>query len=436
MYEFKLQIGCLLIVLFFTAAYVKTTLNKKIPCNRIFDMLLAVAPWAILFDGVTAWTVNHQDSVPEIVNRLLHGCFYITMDVVILLIYVYMLQQTVGIKNRKVMAVMLIPGIVSLIGIVAFLKDVYYVQGKTAFYSMGYSVIVCYASLVVHCAIIFALILVRVREIERRKLFGVFAFMGLAIVVLIVQVLFPESLISSLFPVLAVVGIYISFEDPSIRRLQKYNEEMVTGFATLVENRDNSTGGHIRRTREYVRIILDEMKKDAAYRKELSRDYVQNVIKAAPMHDIGKIATPDYILQKPGRLTDEEYAIMKNHAGIGGDIIKKTFSELDEPEYEKIAYEVARFHHEKWNGKGYPDGLRGEDIPLHARIMAIADVFDAVSAKRCYRDAMPIEKCFQIIEEGAGSDFDPHLTELFLNARQEILTYYENSKSAETGDEV
>ena len=254
--------------------------------------------------------------------------------------------------------------------------------------------------------------------------------------VLIVQVLFPESLISSLFPVLAVVGIYISFEDPSIRRLQKYNEEMVTGFATLVENRDNSTGGHIRRTREYVRIILDEMKKDAAYRKELSRDYVQNVIKAAPMHDIGKIATPDYILQKPGRLTDEEYAIMKNHAGIGGDIIKKTFSELDEPEYEKIAYEVARFHHEKWNGKGYPDGLRGEDIPLHARIMAIADVFDAVSAKRCYRDAMPIEKCFQIIEEGAGSDFDPHLTELFLNARQEILTYYENSKSAETGDEV
>ena len=99
------------------------------------------------------------------------------------------------------------------------------------------------------------------------------------------------------------------------------------------------------------------MKKDAAYRKELSRDYVQNVIKAAPMHDIGKIATPDYILQKPGRLTDEEYAIMKKHAVIGGDIIKKTFSELDEPEYEKIAYEVARFHHEKWNGKGYLDGL-------------------------------------------------------------------------------
>ena len=122
---------------------------------------------------------------------------------------------------------------------------------------------------------------------------------------------------------------------------------------------------------------------------------------------------------------------MKKHAPIGGEIIQDTFSDLDEPEYQKIAYEVARFHHEKWNGKGYPEGLKGEEIPLHARIMAIADVFDAISAKRVYRDAMPIDKCFHIIEEGAGSDFDPELVALFLNAREQIEAYYNKEKDKE-----
>ena len=152
------------------------------------------------------------------------------------------------------------------------------------------------------------------------------------------------------------------------------------------------------------------------------------------MHDIGKISTPDYILQKPGKLTDEEYAIMKQHAAVGGDIIKETFASLDHPEYLQIAYEVARFHHEKWNGKGYPDGLKGREIPLHARIMAIADVFDAVSSKRCYRDPMPVETCFQIIQNGAGKDFDPDLVELFMNAKDKVLVYYEQDKEVASGE--
>ena len=162
------------------------------------------------------------------------------------------------------------------------------------------------------------------------------------------------------------------------------------------------------------------MRKRGIYKNILTKDYINNLLLAAPMHDIGKIATPDSILQKPGRLTEEEFAIMKQHAATGGNIIRETFADLDDPEYQQIAYEVARYHHEKWNGKGYPDGLKGEEIPLHARIMAIADVFDAVSAKRCYRDAMPLEKCFHIIEEGAGVDFDPKLVALFLAARDEI----------------
>lgn len=138
------------------------------------------------------------------------------------------------------------------------------------------------------------------------------------------------------------------------------------------------------------------------------------------MHDIGKISVPDVILQKPGKLTDEEYAIIKTHAANGGKIIEETFGHLTNKEYTKMAYEVARFHHEKWNGMGYPDGLKEEEIPLCARIMAVADVFDAISQKRCYREAMPLDKCFQIIAEGRGKDFDPVLVDIFLDIRDEV----------------
>ncbi len=125
-------------------------------------------------------------------------------------------------------------------------------------------------------------------------------------------------------------------------------------------------------------------------------------------------------MQKPGKLTDEEYSVMKKHSVLGGEIIQEIFKDMDDKEFLNIAYDVTRYHHEKWNGNGYPEGLVGKEIPFSARIMAIADVFDAISAKRCYRDAMPLEKCFAIIKEGKGVDFDPVLTDLFLNAREKV----------------
>ena len=128
---------------------------------------------------------------------------------------------------------------------------------------------------------------------------------------------------------------------------------------------------------------------------------MKNLIKAAPMHDVGKIAVPDAILQKPGRLTPEEFELMKLHAQKGGEIIQESFSRMGNEEFLEMACEIARHHHEKWNGKGYPDGLKRKEIPLCARIMAIADVFDAVSADRCYRKALPLDTCFEIIRKAA-----------------------------------
>lgn len=423
MFEFKLQLGCLIVVLYITIVYIKSTLDKKIPCNRYFDAILVIAPWAIFFDGLTAWTVNHQDIVPASLNLIFHGLFFVCMNVVVVLIFAYMLKQTIGIRNRKTLFLHLIPGIISTLLILLFLKQTYFIEGKTTNYSYGPSVVACYISLLLHVVMILTLIISKRRNLEKRKMFSIATFMLINLVLLIAQVLMPEILISSFLPLIAVMGIYINFEDPSLRRLRNYNDDMVTGFATLVENRDNNTGGHIWRTKEYVKILLDEVQQHPLYYKRITKDYIRNVVEAAPMHDIGKISTPDYILQKPGRLTDEEYAIMKQHAAIGGDIIKETFANLDNPEYLKIAYEVARFHHEKWNGKGYPDGLKGTEIPLHARIMAIADVFDAISSKRCYRDAMPIETCFNIIQEGAGTDFDPDLVDLFMGVKDKVLEY-------------
>ncbi len=158
------------------------------------------------------------------------------------------------------------------------------------------------------------------------------------------------------------------------------------------------------------------------------------------MHDIGKIGISDAILQKPGKLTAEEYEKMKEHSAAGGRIIQETFGHLFDQEYETMAYQVARFHHEKWNGKGYPDGLKGEEIPLCARIMAVADVFGAVSSKRCYRDAMPLDACYDIIRKGRGEDFDPDVVDAFLSDTEQVERIYyqmiDGAKQRKDGHEI
>lgn len=211
-------------------------------------------------------------------------------------------------------------------------------------------------------------------------------------------------------------------------QLSHSHNEMIMGFATLVENKDGSTGGHIKRTSMYVKLLAEELRERGFYKEELTDEYLGNLYRAAPMHDIGKIAVPDVVLQKPGKLTDEEFEVIKTHTVKGGNIIKETFGHLEDEAYTQMAYEVARYHHEKWNGKGYPDGLKRKEIPLGARIMAIADVFDAISEKRCYRDALPMDKCFEIIADGSGQDFEPLLVEVFLDIRDKVEVEHAKTK--------
>lgn len=422
MQYFRLQLGCLMVILYVIVTYHKAAVQSRIPRNHLFDALMIVTPWAVFFDGLTAWTVNHPDIVSAPVNGLAHLFFFVTMDLVIIITTLYMYDETIGLskrdKNKNLW--LLVPGAISLLLIVAGMGKVQYLHGETTNYSMGFSVYVCFITLFLYYGVMLYLLLSRRRFLPKDKEISATSMIVIVGVVLIVQIIFPEVLLTSIGSTILLVGIYLDFENPSIRKLTIYNQNMVEGFATMVENRDDNTGGHIRRTQAYVNLMLHKMRHDPRYRDIVNVDYLNDVSNAAPLHDVGKIATPDRILQKPGKLTDEEYAIMKEHSARGGEIIKTTFKDTGTPEFRKIAFEVARFHHEKYNGKGYPDGLEGEWIPLHARVMAIADVFDAVSQKRCYRDAMPLDECFAIIEKGSGTDFDPELVKIFLNSREEV----------------
>ena len=425
----KLQLGCLLVIAYIEITYVKVAIQSKIPCNRLFDGLLAIAPWAVFFDGLTAWTINHMDVVPDWLNRGAHLLFFLFMDLTIFVTAGYMYDQLIGFRkeNRLQNILLALPGLISMVLIAAGIGQLEYRQGDYTFYSTGFSVYVGFASIALYYGAIAYLAITRRRFLSKDKVLGTMSFIVITGIILVTQIRFPEVLLTSIFPTILLLGIYIDFENPAIIKLTEYNQEMVEGFATMVESRDNSTGGHIKRTRAYVDLILRQMRSDKRYREALNKDYLMDVSNAAPLHDIGKIATPDSILQKPGRLTEEEFAIMKEHAARGGEMIQMVFRNLGDADFRKIAYEVARYHHERYNGKGYPEGLAGEEIPLHARIMAIADVFDAVSQKRCYRDAMPLEESFAIIERGIGTDFDPNLARLFLDAKEEVRAIVEHS---------
>ncbi|MBO4573678.1 MAG: HD domain-containing protein [Clostridia bacterium] len=199
-------------------------------------------------------------------------------------------------------------------------------------------------------------------------------------------------------------------------------DKLVLGMATMVEGRDNFTGGHIKRTSDVVRILVEEIKKDNVF--NLSDSYCKNVIKAAPMHDLGKITIDDAILRKPGKYVPKEYEVMKTHAAEGARIVSEILSNTDDEEFKLIAENMAHYHHERFDGSGYPEKLKGEAIPLEARIMAIADVFDALVSKRVYKEEMSFEEADKIIGEGMGTQFDPKLYPFYEKARKKLEDYY------------
>ncbi len=205
------------------------------------------------------------------------------------------------------------------------------------------------------------------------------------------------------------------------RKIKSIQEKVVLGMAEMVESRDLSTGGHIKRTSDVVKIFVDKLKESET---ELEDSFLDYVIYSAPMHDLGKLGIDDAVLRKKTGLTDEDFMAIKKHPEIGFNMVRKVLSDVEEPEFIKVAENVAHYHHEKIDGTGYPEGLKGEEIPIEARIMALADVYDALVSKRCYKAALSSDEAFDIINKGAGTHFDEKLTKVFLSCKTELENYY------------
>ena len=436
----KTQIICLMLLLYTGTLLIKdgNHLNKMTPktnCNSIYDFFFIISEIAVLFDGITACTINMLDKIPRTANLLAHLGMFVSYELYVTLLFWYWISVTVGIPKKKwIRLAYILPSVISICITTYFLPELEFVQGVHTNYSMGKAVYTCFISVVIYCVLTVVVIITKYRYIPKRKRKSLVTTLLYVVLILVLQVVFPEALVSCMAVVMVTISIYLTMENPAIHGLEHYQHEMVMGFATLVENKDDNTGGHIRRSSAYAILIAKNLRNNPAYKSLITKDFLDNLAQSAPMHDVGKIGIPDAILQKPGKLTPEEFEKMKEHPVIGGKIIKDTFGHLFNGEYENMAYQVAMYHHEKWNGKGYPEGMCGPEIPLCARIMAVADVFDAVSAKRCYRDAMPLEECYSIIEKGRGTDFDPDIVDAFLLKRDKVEEIYATELSAFSKD--
>ena len=212
------------------------------------------------------------------------------------------------------------------------------------------------------------------------------------------------------------------------RLIDKLQSGLIIVLADMVESRDKCTGDHIKKTASYTNIILRQLKENGLFTDVITEKYIDDVVKSAPLHDIGKIKVPDAILNKPGRLEPSEYEIMKNHTVAGNEIIRKAIANVSESGYLEEAKNLANYHHEKWDGTGYPNGLQGEEIPLSARVMAVADVFDALVSRRSYKEPMTFEQARDFIKNGSGTSFDPRVVDAFCDAEAQIKSVAESFK--------
>ena len=237
------------------------------------------------------------------------------------------------------------------------------------------------------------------------------------------------TLISTSFTVISYVQRNKFYE-----KLSKSHQATLESMALVAETRDTETGAHIIRTKKFVRLIAQELLKDSVYQGVVTKEYVEAIYHAAPLHDIGKVGVPDSILKKPAKLTFEEFQEMKKHSSYGHDIIENAIKHYKNNYMLEIAKNIAHYHHEKWDGTGYPKGLKGEEIPLEARIMALADVYDALMNKRCYKPAFELNEVEKIIIDGRGTHFEPKLVDIYMKLKEEfyrITLEHANEKSGE-----
>lgn len=205
-----------------------------------------------------------------------------------------------------------------------------------------------------------------------------------------------------------------------VRQISASQMATIFALAKLSESRDDDTGKHIERVQTYCRMLAEKLAEDSPYRQEITPQFIENIVLASPLHDIGKVAIPDSVLLKPGKHTPEEFEIMKTHTLVGAKTLASALAKYPQNAFIRTGLVIARSHHERWDGTGYPDGARGEEISLYARILAVADVYDATRSNRCYRPSTPHEQTCAMIVAGAGTQFDPAIVAVFEREAEEF----------------
>ena len=422
MLHYKLQIGCMVIVVLVFVLYFRGRQKQK-DLKRItsFERLLFFSLLYFVFDITTVYTVNHLDSVPVAVNNILHLLYLWVIDRCLLDVFLYVTSiLNVPLTSNRWKRIVFLPHYIGSLIMLLGISSIEYKVGEISNYSMGISVVVCYVLVFYYLGLAGYVWNKYKGNLPKRSrinfLICVPVFFGASVW----QMIVPDALVTSLAITAVILVAYCAMENAANSALIQYHEEVIYAFSDVIEGRDGSTGEHVKRTVAYVRLIVNALKENNVYTEEMDNEYRDYLIKAAAMHDFGKIAVTDNVLQKQGRLTTDEYEVMKLHTVKGADMIKASLASLEEPGYIDVAWQVARYHHERWDGSGYPDGLSEKGIPLCARVVAIADVFDAVSQDRCYRGAMSLDDSFAIIEQGKGTQFDPLIAEAFLQIRDKV----------------
>ena len=433
MLHYKLQIGCMVIVLLVLVLYFRERHEQKnVKRMKCFERLLIFSLLYFVLDIATVYTVNHLDTVPVAVNNVLHLLYLWVIDRCLLDVFLYvatMLEVPLVTNSWKRRA--FLPHYAGSLLMLLGIGQIEYVEGAISNYSMGFPLVVCYGMVIYYLGLAYYVWKKYKDNLPKRSRVNFLICVPVFVGAILIQMLVPDALITSLAITSIILVAYCAMENAASSELIQYHEEVIYAFADVIEGRDGSTGEHVKRTVAYVQIIVEALKENGIYVESLDNEYMELLLRAAPMHDFGKIAVSDTVLQKPGRLTEEEYEAIKTHTVKGADMIKTSLASLEEPGYITIAWQVARHHHERWDGAGYPDGLYGEKIPLCARVVAVADVFDAVSQDRCYRPAMSLDESFAIIEQGAGTQFDPLIAEAFLRMRDKVEAVFYQFQEAQ-----
>ncbi|MCR5614445.1 HD-GYP domain-containing protein [Treponema sp.] len=459
---YNIVIGIIILVAIFTSHIDKNSLPKlrktRIWYHRIALLNILVATTDI-FTLVCDGPARPSNLIILPVSMFIFYAFsYLYVPFSGMAIVALLGEQKDRIKSRNFLYFVIVASTVvyAILLILTPFTNLLYEFDENNFYSRGKYFFIC---LIIQCIMYLAMIfyLIRIRKsINLRKFLTIISFVFFPQVTQIIQLAMPGvSLINTGYSLIFIIMFIFSnsFAEDKLKKatskldqienevhdksteieknrlkIIKMQDHTIESLSNLVENRDEDTGEHVLRTREYVELIAVQMMKDGHYPKILTPRYIRLLKRAAPMHDIGKIVVPDAILKKAGRLSPEEFAQMKRHASEGGRIVHQILDGYETPEYIKITADIAVHHHEKWDGTGYPDNLAGKQIPFSARIMAIADVFDALVSPRVYKTPMSYEEAFKLIEEGIGTQFDPDVAREFLKIKEKARAINERYK--------